>query len=203
MVRVKICGITSTEDAEFAVKAGADYIGMVLYPASPRFVSEKVRKDVLKASEGAIRVAVMVNPSLDEVMRAFEEGFELVQLHGEESLNFARKIGASQVIKAFRVKEEMPKIAPDWKGCHAVLLDTYSKKAYGGTGRSFKWDIARGVVLSGFRLFLAGGLKPETVREAVEKVSPFAVDVSSGVEKEPGKKDKMKVEMFIKEAKLL
>ncbi|EDP76116.1 phosphoribosylanthranilate isomerase [Hydrogenivirga sp. 128-5-R1-1] len=203
MVKVKVCGITRPEDAEFAVGRGADYVGVILYPKSPRFVPPGQRKAILEAARGVPKVAVFVNPTLDEVISALEEGFDLVQLHGEESLEFARHVGIDKVIKAFRVKEKTPEIDEGWKDAFGVLLDTYSKKAYGGTGESFNWDIARAVADRGFRLFLSGGLKPENVREAVSYVKPFAVDVSSGVEREPGIKDKMKVEGFIKEAKVL
>ena len=203
MVRVKICGITRIEDALHAVESGADYIGLILYPKSPRFLPPERRREILKRAEGALKVAVMVNPSEEEVLRAFEEGFDLVQLHGEESLELARSVGIERVIKAFRVREEVPQIDEGWKDAHAILLDTYSKGAYGGTGKSFNWDIAKIVREKGFKLFLSGGLNPENVRRAVEEVGPFAVDVSSGVEVRPGIKDKIKVERFVKEAKAL
>ncbi len=201
MVKVKICGLTSLEDALHALRSGADYLGFILYPKSPRFVPPEKRKEILKELGEAVRVAVMVNPSEEEVLRTFEEGFDLIQLHGEESLDFAHRVGIERVIKAFRVKDKTPQIDEGWKDAYGVLLDTYSKKAYGGTGVSFNWEIAREVKKRGFRLFLSGGLKPENVRRAVEEVKPFAVDVSSGVEMSPGIKDKIKVERFIKEAK--
>ena len=201
MVKVKICGLTKLEDALHALRSGADYLGFILYPKSPRFVPPEKRKEILKELGEAVRVAVMVNPSEEEVLRTFEEGFDLVQLHGEEGLDFAHRVGIERVIKAFRVKDGVPDIEEGWKDAFGVLLDTYSKKAYGGTGESFNWEIAREVKKRGFRLFLSGGLKPENVRRAVEEVKPFAVDVSSGVEMSPGIKDKIKVERFIKEAK--
>lgn len=201
MVKVKICGLTKLEDALHALRSGADYLGFILYPKSPRFVPPEKREEILKELGEAVRVAVMVNPSEEEVLRTFEEGFDLVQLHGEESLDFAHRVGIERVIKAFRVKDGVPDIEEGWKDAFGVLLDTYSKKAYGGTGESFNWEIAREVKKRGFRLFLSGGLKPENVRRAVEEVKPFAVDVSSGVEMSPGIKDKIKVERFIKEAK--
>ncbi|RLJ70293.1 phosphoribosylanthranilate isomerase [Hydrogenivirga caldilitoris] len=203
MVKVKICGITRPEDAEFAVRMGADYVGVILYPKSPRFVLPEDRKEILRASEGAVKVAVFVNPTLEEVFSAFEEGFDLVQLHGEEEPGFAYKCGIERVIKAFRVGKKPPDIEEVWKEAHGVLLDTYSEKAYGGTGKVFNWELAKAVARKGFRLFLSGGLKTENVKEAVLKVRPYAVDVSSGVELELGVKDKIKVESFIKEAKSL
>ena len=201
MVRVKICGITTLEDALFAVERGVDYVGLILYPKSPRFVPKEKREKILEGLKGVSKVAVMVNPSEEEALGVFGEGFDLIQLHGEEDPELAEKIDFDRVIKAFRVKEEVPQIDEVWRKAHAILLDTYSEKAYGGTGESFNWDIAREIIGKGFRVILSGGLKPENVREAVLKVEPFGVDVSSGVELEPGVKDKMKVERFIKEAK--
>ncbi len=201
MVRVKICGITRIEDALHAVESDADYLGFILYPKSPRFLPPERRREILGGVKGALKVAVMVNPSEEEVLKAFEEGFDLVQLHGEESLGLARKVGMDRVIKAFRVREETPQIDEGWKEAHAILLDTYSKDAYGGTGKSFNWDIAKRIKEKGFKIFLSGGLNPENVKRAVEEVGPFAVDVSSGVEIKPGIKDKIKVERFVKEAK--
>ena len=203
MVRVKICGITRLEDALHAIRSGADYIGFILYPKSPRFVLPERRKEILEKVKDALKVAVMVNPSEEEVLRAFEEGFDLVQLHGEESLGLARSVGIERVIKAFRVREDVPSIDEGWKEAHAILMDTYSKDAYGGTGKSFNWDIAKRIKEKGFKIFLSGGLNPDNVRRAVEEVGPFAVDVSSGVEVRPGIKDKIKVERFVKEAKAL
>ncbi len=203
MVGVKICGITREEDTLHALRSGADYLGFILYPGSPRYVPPDRCRELLAGVKGALRVAVMVNPSLDEVREAFSLGFDLVQLHGEESPEFAKEVGIGKVIKAFRVKNEVPDIPDSWKDAYGVLLDTYSKKGYGGTGESFNWDIALRVREKGFRLFLSGGLSPENVREAVRRVRPFAVDVSSGIELEPGVKDKMKIERFIKEAKSL
>ena len=201
MPKVKICGLTRIEDALFSLESGADYLGFILYPKSPRFVPSQKRRELPKELKGAVKVAVMVNPSQEEVMKAFEEGFDLVQLHGEESLDLARQVGIDRVIKAFRVKDRTPNVEEGWKDAFGVLLDTYSKKAYGGTGKTFNWDIARDLVERGFKVFLSGGLNPENVKEAIQRVRPFAVDVSSGVELSPGVKDKIKVERFIKEAK--
>ncbi len=203
MPKVKICGLTRIEDALLSLEAGADYLGFILYPKSPRFLPPQKRREILNELGNATKVAVMVNPSEEEVLQAFEEGFDLVQLHGEESLDFARKVGIDRVIKAFRVKDRTPNIEEGWKDAFGVLLDTYSKKAYGGTGKTFNWDIAKDLVGIGFKLFLSGGLNPENVRDAVQEVKPFAVDVSSGVELKPGVKDKMKIERFVKEAKSL
>ncbi len=201
MPKVKICGITRVEDLKVAVEGGADYIGIILYPKSPRYVPEERRKELLSQAKGVYKVAVMVNPSEEEVFSALNQGFDFVQLHGEESLEFAKRIGLNRVIKAFRIKDRVPEISEEWKEAHAILLDTYSKEAYGGTGRTFNWDIAKEIVNRGFRVFLSGGLNPENVSKAIEEVKPYGVDVSSGVEREPGIKDKEKVLEFLRRAK--
>ncbi len=201
MVKVKICGLTRAEDVEFAVESGADYTGFILYPKSPRFVEPSKVKDLLRAGEGSLRVAVVVNPSEEEILRILDLGFDLVQLHGEEDPKLLSVVEPKRVIKAFRVKDSPPKGLRDWSGVHGILLDTYSKMSYGGTGEVFDWSVAKEVVKGGFKVFLAGGLRPENVRRAVCEVRPYCVDVSSGVEISPGIKDKMKVREFIREAK--
>ncbi len=198
MTKVKICGITRVEDARLVAELGVDYLGIILYPKSPRFVPKEKRGELIRSVSGVKKVAVMVNPSLEEALEVLGEGFDFIQLHGEESLNFARRIGLERVIKAFRVGDKSVKIAEGWKEAHGILLDTYVKGSYGGTGKTFNWDIAKEMVERGFRVFLAGGLNPDNVEEAVKKVKPYAVDVSSGVEKSPGVKDRAKIEEFVK-----
>ncbi len=198
MVKLKICGITRVEDARLVAELGVDYLGVILYPKSPRFVPKEKRGELIRSVSGVKKVAVMVNPSLEEALEVLGEGFDFIQLHGEESLNFARRIGLERVIKAFRVGDKSVKIAEEWKKAHGILLDTYVKGSYGGTGKTFNWDIAKEMVERGFRVFLAGGLNPDNVEEAVKKVKPYAVDVSSGVEKSPGVKDRAKIEEFVK-----
>ena len=199
-MKVKICGITRIGDALEAVRLGADYIGVILYPKSPRYLPRERRTDILQV-RGPLKVAVMVNPSLEEALSALEEGFDLIQLHGEESYEFAQDVGIHRVIKAFRVKDSLPTIEEVWKNVHGVLLDTYQKDSYGGTGKTFNWDLAKELVERGFRVFLSGGLRPDNVKEAIDKVRPYAVDVSSGVEISPGVKDHIKMKEFIREAK--
>ncbi|WP_461832155.1 phosphoribosylanthranilate isomerase [Aquifex sp.] len=202
MVKVKICGLTNTEDALHAVKSGADYIGVITYPKSPRFTPKEKRMEIIKALEGypVKKVAVVVNEGYEFLKELLDEGFDLIQFHGDEDIALGKKVGLERVIKVFRIKEKMPLVG-EWKDSHALLLDTYSDKAYGGTGKTFNWDIAKKLVEQGYRIFLSGGLNPENVKKAVEYVKPYGVDVSSGVEKTKGKKDKEKVEKFIKVAK--
>jgi phosphoribosylanthranilate isomerase len=201
VVRVKICGLTRVEDVETAVEAGADYLGFILYPRSPRYVEPSKLRDLLKACGNTPKVAVMVDPSPEEILRVLDLGFDFIQLHGNEEPELVRSADVRRVIKAFRIREGLPEGLEDWRDAHAVLLDTYLKGTPGGTGRTFNWSLAREAVRRGFRVFLAGGLNPENVRSAVEKVRPYCVDVSSGVEISPGIKDKMKVRKFVEEAK--
>lgn len=203
MVKVKICGLRRPEDVETALEAGADYLGFILYRKSPRYVGWERVRELIRIGEGALKVAVLVNPSKEEVLKALDLGFDLVQLHGEEDPSILEDAGANRVIKAFRVRDRVPEGIDEWRKAHALLLDTYSENSYGGTGKTFSWEVARKVVDMGYRVFLAGGLNPGNVRRAVEEVRPYCVDVSSGVEISPGVKDKMKVWEFIKEAKSL
>jgi len=199
-LKVKICGITRIGDALEAVRLGADYIGLILYPKSPRFVPPERRGDILRVSD-VIKVAVMVNPTPEELKSALDEGFDLIQLHGEEDPRLAEEIGMEKVIKAFRVRDGAPPSVEEWRDAHGILLDTYVEGTYGGTGRTFNWNVAMGLVEKGFRVFLSGGLNPENVKEAVELVRPYGVDVSSGVEVAPGVKDHRKMKLFIEEAR--
>ena len=196
LVKVKFCGITREEDLRKAVELGVDYVGFIMYPKSPRWVGWEKLKHFLSLSEGVKKVVVFVNPSYQEVEQALSMGADFVQLHGEESFEFAKAIGLDKVIKALRVKDSIF-VDDVWKKAHAILLDTYSEKAYGGTGESFDWKIAKSVVDAGFKVFLSGGLNPENVSYAIRLVKPYAVDVSSGIESSPGIKDQRKMEEFI------
>ncbi|GAB6065088.1 phosphoribosylanthranilate isomerase [Aquifex pyrophilus] len=202
MVKVKICGLTNAEDALHVARSGADYVGVITYPKSPRFTPKERRLEIIKALEDypVKKVAVVVNEGYEFLKELLDEGFDLIQLHGDEDISLGRKIGLGRVIKVFRVKDNVPEVG-EWKEAYALLLDTYSEKAYGGTGKTFNWDIAKRLVEEGYRMFLSGGLNPENVKRAVEYVKPYGVDVSSGVEKSKGKKDREKVERFISEAK--
>lgn len=148
--------------------------------------------------KGVLRVAVAVNPSPEEAESILEEGFDLIQLHGEEEYGIAERVGPEKVIKVFRVKDKPPLIESCWKRVHAVLLDTYSPHSRGGTGRSFDWRIARHVADRGFRVILSGGLTPENVARAVRTVEPYGVDVSSGVEARRGVKDPNRIRRFVR-----
>jgi phosphoribosylanthranilate isomerase len=201
-VRVKICGITNLTDAQAAAEAGADALGFVFYEKSPRSVLMKTAAEISRALPPFImRAGVFVNPTKELVSKAIAEcGLSLLQFHGDEPPEFCTQFGLMSM-KAFRIRDagslkELPKYKTD-----AWLLDAYSSDTLGGTGEVFNWDLAVEAQKSGRPIFLAGGLTPGNVAEAVRKVRPFGVDVSSGVESSPGKKDHAKVRAFINAVK--
>jgi len=200
-VRVKICGITNLEDARLAVELGASALGFVFYPKSPRYIEPAVaRKIITHLPPLVTTVGVFVNESEETLQRVVKEvGLDLVQLHGNESPDLCARF-FPKVIKALRVREpEDLNLIPAYKGrIRAVLLDTYVEGLPGGTGQSFNWELAQRAKQFGIPLILAGGLRPENIREALQTVRPFAVDVSSGVEAFPGKKDPEKLRALLK-----
>jgi phosphoribosylanthranilate isomerase len=196
--RVKICGITNLADGLAAVEAGADALGLNFYEKSPRHISLKNAAEISKQLPPFImRVGLFVNADEDLVTRAIGEcGLTLLQFHGDEPPEFCTQFGLMSM-KAFRIRdEESLKPIPEFQ-TDAYLLDAYSPEARGGTGEQFNWDLAVEAQKFGKPIFLAGGLTPENVAEAVRKVKPFGVDVASGVESAPGKKETAKVRAFI------
>ncbi len=196
--RVKICGITNSADAQAAVEAGADALGFIFYEKSPRYVTHQQAAEIARQVPAFImRVGLFVNAEEDFILRAIGEcGLTILQFHGDEPPEFCTQFGLMSM-KAFRMHgpetlEELPKYHTD-----AYLLDAYSSTMLGGTGEKFNWDLAVEAQKFGKPIFLAGGLTPQNVAEAVRKVHPFGVDVSSGVESAPGKKDHAKVKAFI------
>ncbi len=202
MTRIKICGITNLEDAQIAAELGADALGFIFAP-SPRQVSLQRAKEIIqKLPPFLTKVGVFVNEELNTVARAMSYcGLDVVQLHGEETPDYCRSLGERwRVIKSFRVKDGDSLLPlPDYE-VSAYLLDTYVKGIAGGTGKTFNWELAREAKRFG-RIILAGGLNPENITEAIETVKCYAVDVSSGIEAERGKKDFDKMRLFIKRAK--
>ncbi|PMP95632.1 MAG: N-(5'-phosphoribosyl)anthranilate isomerase, partial [Thermodesulfobacterium geofontis] len=194
MIKVKICGLKKKEDVEFLNNFPVDYMGFIMYPKSPRYVNNEL-KELLSLVKKAKKVVVFVNPSYEEVKNALDLGADFIQLHGEETPEFGEKIGFKKIIKAFRVKENRIdfKELSFWKNAYAILLDTYVKGILGGTGKTFNWDIAKRIVSSGYKVFLAGGIDPDNVLNAIKEVSPYAIDIASGVELYPGKKDPEKI----------
>jgi phosphoribosylanthranilate isomerase len=196
--RVKICGITNVADAQAAVEAGADAIGFIFYEKSPRFVSIETAAEISKQLPPFLmRVGVFVNAPEEFIFRAMSEiGLSMLQFHGHETPEYCVQFGLMSM-KAFPMRnEESLKEIPNYQ-TEAYLLDAFMENALGGTGKTFNWDLAVEAQKFGKPIFLSGGLTPENVAEAVRKVKPFAVDVSSGVETSPGKKDAEKVKAFI------
>lgn len=201
-VKVKICGVTNVADALAAAEAGADMIGLNFYEGSPRHLTLPQAVEIHRALPPfVLRVGVFVNPAADLVMRALGEcGLSLLQFHGDEPSEFCTQFGAMS-LKAFRIQDAESLTALENYQTDAFLLDAHSKSGLGGTGEKFNWDLAVAAQKFGKPIFLAGGLTPENVADAVRQVQPFAVDVSSGVESAPGKKDAAKVRAFIAAAK--
>lgn len=201
-VKVKICGITSVNDGRAAATAGADMIGLMFYERSPRHVAWAIATAIARALPShVVKVGVFVDPAVETVQRAIAEcGVSLLQFHGDEPPAFCTQFGVMS-LKAFRIRDAASLTAlPDYH-TDAWLLDAFSPAAHGGTGEKFNWELALEAKKLGRPIVLAGGLTPENVAEAVRRVQPFAVDVSSGVESAPGKKDPAKVQAFIAAAK--
>jgi phosphoribosylanthranilate isomerase len=198
--KIKFCGITSVSDAQQALAAGGWAIGMILWPRSPRYCPPDAAAEIAAAVKRRVEVAgVFVNPHLDELTGAAEAiGLTMIQLHGDEGPSFcaevARRTGC-KVIKAVRVRSgaDIQALSPFHTAFH--LLDSYIPGKPGGTGESFAWELAR-AHRGSVPLILSGGLTPRNVGEAIATVRPYAVDVSSGVERSPGRKDPDKLRAF-------
>jgi phosphoribosylanthranilate isomerase len=205
--KIKICGITNQEDAHIAVQEGADALGFVFYPQSPRYIQPAVAKQIIGSLPPfVLPVGVFVNQELDMVRSIFDEcGLAFAQLHGDESPNFCESL-RRPVLRALRVQDRRSFLAlAEFKGRTGVkgfVVDAFSDSLYGGTGRTTDWTIA-GEVAKAVPILLAGGLTSENVQEAIRQVHPYGVDVSSGVEHSPGRKDSEKIRAFIQSVRLV
>ena len=201
MTLVKICGVTSIADASVAVNAGADMIGLIFYPPSPRYVTpEQAGAIVASLPADLPAVGVFVNESVEAITQVVRQsGISRVQLHGDESPDLCRRL-PWRCIKTFRFTERVqPEMMPHYP-VDAFLIEGFHGALYGGGGVKADWQ--RVASLHGYgRIILAGGLTPDNVQEAIDTVRPYAVDVCSGVEAMPGKKDTAKVRAFVKRAK--
>lgn len=204
MVRVKICGITNAADALAAIDAGANLLGFNFYEKSPRYINEaeaaKIRPQLPKKVEA---VGIFVNTPPEEVAeRCKSLKLNAAQLHGDETPEIVAEVARTgPVIKAFRVEPEFQIESLDaYPGAFAFLFDAAHTGQYGGTGHSTDWDLAQRAA-TGHRIILAGGLKVENVAAAVRIVRPYAVDVASGIESKPGKKDHGLLREFIQEVR--
>ncbi len=199
--KVKICGMTNIEDAIMAVEAGADALGFIFYPKSPRSIDTKSAARIIKELPPfVLTVGVFVNDTPDLVNKTVAEcGLDRVQLHGTEGPEYCAKVNA-KVIKALRVSE-ISDISVIKEYCvSAYLLDAYHEDLHGGTGKTFDWDIAVAAKRFG-NIILSGGLTPENVQDGIRRVKPSVVDVCTGVESRPGKKDPEKIKRFIEKVK--
>jgi phosphoribosylanthranilate isomerase len=204
VIRVKICGITNWPDARTACEAGANFIGLNFYEQSPRFISPgeaaKIRPQLPKDVE-AVGIFVNAKPS-DALSVSSSLRLDAAQLHGDETSQIVAEVAKSiPVFKAFRVDPDFSlSTLEEYPEAEAFLLDASHAGQYGGTGRTTDWALARRAALA-HRIILAGGLKVENVAAAIRLVRPFAVDVASGVESKPGKKDHGRVREFIQEVR--
>ncbi len=200
MTLIKICGITNLEDALYSIEAGANVLGFNFYKRSPRYIEPHKAREIIKELPASIlNVGVFVNEETpDDVVRIAETAkLNSVQLHGEESVFYCAALKNFNVIKAFRVSADFKPEDVLKFNVSAVLLDTYSRDAHGGTGKVFEWDIARKTQKIFPKVFLAGGLTSVNIAQAIRQVSPYAVDACSGIEISHGRKDKEKVKAFV------
>ena len=195
-VKVKICGITNWPDARRAVEAGAQFLGFNFYQPSPRYIRPAfARRIVRRLPEHVATVGVFVNEPEDKMLAiARRVGLDYLQLHGDEPPEQVERLRREiPVIKAIRVRDSFPsKQLNSFGRASAILLDGFDARRHGGTGKTFNWNLARGSNGSR-RIFLAGGLTPENVGEAIRVAHPYAVDVCSGVEAQPGRKDPARI----------
>jgi phosphoribosylanthranilate isomerase len=200
LIRIKICGITNLDDALLAAELGADALGFIFYPKSPRKVEpEAARSIIAQLPPFVAAVGVFVDEAAAVVQElAGRVGLDWVQLHGQESPEYCRNLGR-KVIKGFRIQDEgsLRRLAGYQGAAQALLLDTYKKGQVGGTGEIFDWHLARKAKKYG-PIILAGGLTSENVAMAIATAGPAAVDAASGTEVAPGKKDPAKLRAFFK-----
>lgn len=205
--RAKICGITNIEDALIAVAAGADALGFLLYRKSPRYVDPMtVQQIVAQLPPLVVPVGVFVNEEIKVVRDLMDTcGLALAQLHGEETATYCREL-SRPVLKALRLKDRSTFLSlaefQGRAGVRGFVLDAFSDQAYGGTGQVVDWGLAREAAQAA-TVILAGGLTPENVGQALRAVQPYGVDVSSGVEVAPGKKDHEKVRAFLRAVRVV
>jgi phosphoribosylanthranilate isomerase len=197
---VKICGITNAADAETAIECGADALGFNLFPDSRRYIDINAARVWIEAlPDHVARVLVGVNPSFEQAFEWLtDQTFHAIQIHGENWRPFASRLAERNkpVVAAISVKDEDSVAALDWFNGFALLFDGYRPGDFGGTGQRFPWELLRRYRIPRPAI-LAGGLTPENVAAAIRTVDPYAVDVASGVEDKPGKKDRNKLRDFI------
>jgi len=199
MTQIKICGITRREDALLAAECGADALGFIFYPASPRHVTPETARSIIRdLPEGIVRVGVFVNQNPFEVINTTHFcSLDLIQLHGDESPADCRRFPAERLIKAVSSGTKKDPETLAGYPVRAILLDHREAECYGGTGKLSDWELARRI-RDAFPLILAGGLREINIVEAIQVVAPDAVDLNSGIEESPGQKDPEKIRNIIK-----
>ena len=214
--KVKICGLTNLEDALVAIEAGADYLGFILYPPSKRAVNETETQELVSKlraqTDCPLLVGVFVNETAEKIKQVLAScRLDLAQLSGDETPNMVADPDSPIYGRSFKAlrpqsKEEAEAeaewfLAPEVGDLPSLLIDAYDPNLYGGSGKTADWSVAAHLANNTERLMLAGGLNPDNVTAAIRQVSPYAVDVASGVEARPGKKDHTLVKAFISVAK--
>lgn len=198
MTLVKICGITNVDDALAAVAAGAGALGFNFYKPSPRYITPQSAREIIEQLPASVlTVGVFVNDEATARIAA-EAGVAALQLHGDESPSYCRELADRYVIKTLAVSNDFDIGVIKSYEVEAIMLDTSDGKLRGGTGRVFDWSLASEVSRLVPKLFLAGGLSPENVEEAIATVHPYAVDACSALEDRPGKKNEERMRAFIK-----
>jgi phosphoribosylanthranilate isomerase len=203
MTFIKICGITNLEDALVAVEAGADALGFNFYKASPRYIEPATARAIVQELPAMfMSVGVFVNEQSPQTVSqiADEVGLGAIQLHGDETPEYCRKLTGRYVIKAIRVAPGFDPLQTADYEVDAIMLDAFDQELRGGTGRVIDWTIARRTKEIVPRLFLAGGLSVENVQQAISEVNPFGVDACSALEISPGRKDPNRLRAFVRAA---
>lgn len=203
MTKIKICGITNLDDAAFSIFCGADFLGFIFTKKSRRYIAPlDAKKIIARLPRRIAKVGVFVNEKEARVKKIADTcGLDLLQFHGDESPGYCASFKGYRVIKSFRVKDkiDLDRIRA-YKAAY-LLFDTFDKDVFGGTGNVFDWNMLKSLKGTKKRFFVSGGLTPKNVATLIDRIHPFAVDVASGVETAPGKKDFKLVEKFIRAVK--
>lgn len=201
-MKVKICGITNLADAITASDAGANYLGFIFYPKSPRSITPELARDIIaNLQTTAKKVGVFVNATINDINSTVDLcGLDIIQLHGEETAEFAQQLDFKRVWKAFHITSMADIEQAAAFPAAAILVDTATTTLRGGTGKTCDWQLATEAAAK-FTTVLAGGITPANIREAINKVKPFAIDVASGVEVAPGIKEHNKIRQLFEEVR--
>lgn len=201
MTKIKICGITNTEDALKAVELGVDALGFIFAPSPRRVEPEQAKEIISDLPSAVIKVGVFVDAPLKEVNQISKDcRLDALQLHGRETQEYCdklNKISSAEIIKTFHLREEKDLQKISDYNLKIICLDSYSEDKVGGTGKVFNWDLAKRAKRFNKKIILSGGLNPANVQKAITEVEPWMVDVCSGVERSPGKKDEQLMREFI------